>query len=199
MRARRGFTNLPRAHRGFTYLAVLFIIAFMGAGSMAIGTLWHTAAVRDREVELLDIGNAYRRAIERYYVAGQRQYPRTLDALVKDPRQPTTQRYIRRLYPDPMTSDGEWGIVKAPDGGIMGVHSKSEEEPRKKANFLLRDRDFQAAKTYADWKFVYTPALQTGAKPPAATAPGAQPAASPAPAAPPAPSPSPSVPPPGAK
>ena len=181
--------------RGFTYLAVLFIVAFMGAGSMAIGTLWHTATVRDREVDLLYIGNAYRRAIERYYLAGQRQYPRTLDALVKDPRQPTTQRYIRRLYTDPMTSEGEWGVVKAPDGGIMGVHSKSEQEPRKTANFLLRDRDFQAAKTYADWKFVYTPALQAGAKPAATAAPGAQPQPSSSPSPSPSPSQSPSTPP----
>ena len=193
------------APRGFTYLAVLFIVAFMGAGSMAIATLWHTATVRDREVDLLYVGNAYRRAIERYYLAGQRQYPRSLDALVKDPRQPTTQRYIRRLYADPMTTEGEWGIVKAPDGGIMGVHSKSEEEPRKKANFNLRDRDFQAAKTYADWKFVYTPALQTSGKPAAAPAPGAQPqapgaapaATAPAPSA--TPSPPPSAPAPPAK
>ena len=166
-----------RRCRGFTYLTVLFVVAFMGAASMTIATIWHTASLRDREVELLYVGNAYRRAIERYYLAGPRQYPRTLEALVKDPRTPTTQRYIRRLYADPMTHGTEWGIVKAPDGGIMGVYSRSEEEPIKKANFNLRDRDFRTAKTYADWKFIYTPAQQTGAKPAATPATGAQPQA----------------------
>ena len=175
-----------RASGGFTYLTVLFVIAFMGAASAAIGTMWHTASVRDREVELLYVGNAYRRAIERYVLAGPRQYPRTLEALLKDPRTPATQRYLRRLYPDPITGSTEWGIVKAPDGGIMGVYSKSEEEPRKKANFNLRDRDFQSAKTYADWKFIYTPAVQTGAKPAAVPAPGTQPQTSASPIPPPA-------------
>jgi hypothetical protein len=47
------------AHRGFTYLTVLFIVAFMGVGLMAIGTMWQTASMREREKELLFVGNAY--------------------------------------------------------------------------------------------------------------------------------------------
>jgi type II secretory pathway pseudopilin PulG len=164
-----------RGCRGFTYLTALFVVALMGAGYATIGEMWATTSMRDKEDELLYIGNQYRRAIERYYATGPRRYPRTLQDLLKDPRAPTIQRYIRQLYADPMTGSTEWGLVKAPDGGIMGVHSTSQEAPIKQATFKLRDAGFEAAKTYADWKFIFTPAQATTK--PAATAPatGAQP------------------------
>jgi len=63
---------------GFTYLTVLFAVAFMGLGLALAGEVWQTALARDREIELLYAGNQYRRAIERYYVSGPRQFPGTL-------------------------------------------------------------------------------------------------------------------------
>ena len=53
---------------GFTYLTILFVVAFMGIGLAVAGQVWHTQAMRDREAELLYAGNQYRRAIERYYL-----------------------------------------------------------------------------------------------------------------------------------
>jgi type II secretory pathway pseudopilin PulG len=161
-----------RGAAGFTYLTVLFIVAFMGVGLALTGEVWHTAAAREREAELLHVGHQYRKAIERYYLSGPRQYPRTLDDLLKDPRKPGTERYLRRRYPDPLTGKDEWGIVKGPDGGIMGVYSTSEEQPLKSANFRLRDREFEGTAKYADWKFLYAPAVQSPAKPGATPAPG---------------------------
>lgn len=143
--------------RGFTYLTVLFVIAFMGLGLALTGEVWHSAVMRDREAQLLYIGNQYRRAIERYYISGPRQFPRTLEDLLKDPRKPGTERYLRKLYFDPMTGKSEWGIVKAPDGGIMGVYSASEEKPWKTAGFGFINRDFEGANKYSDWKFLYNP------------------------------------------
>jgi hypothetical protein len=173
---------------GFTYLMAIFIVALMGVGYASVGEMWQTASVRDREADLLHAGNQYRGAIERYYLAGPKRYPRTLEELLKDPRTPTTQRYLRQLFPDPITGK-PWALVKAPDGGVMGVHSPSEDVPLKKSNFKLRDRDFEAAKTYVDWKFIYSPGQQTAPKP-AATGPtpsGAQTPTSPAPPVPPPP------------
>jgi len=163
--------EMLRGAAGFTYLTVLFVVAFMGVGLALTGEVWHTAAAREKEAELLYVGHQYRKAIERYFLSGPRQYPRTLDALLKDPRKPGAERYLRRLYPDPLTGKDEWGIVKAPDGGVMGVYSVSEEQPLKSANFRLRDREFEGAAKYADWKFVYTPAAQAAAKPGAKPAP----------------------------
>jgi type II secretory pathway pseudopilin PulG len=155
-----------RAAAGFTYLTALFIVAMMGGGLALVGEVWHTAAMRERETELLHIGNEYRKAIERYYLSGPRQYPRTLADLLKDPRQPGTVRYLRKLYPDPITGAEKWGLVKGPDGGIAGVHSLSDDPPLKSAGFAVRDKEFEAKTRYSDWKFIYSPATAPGIKPP---------------------------------
>ena len=165
--------------RGFTYLTVLFIVAVITAGLALVGEVWDTAAKREKEAQLLFVGHEFRKAITRYYLAGKNQYPRTLEDLLKDPRQPGTVRYLRRLYMDPVTGKAEWGIVKAPDGGIAGVHSLSEEKPLKSANFKQRDAGFESAQKYSDWKFIYTPTApgQRTAPPPAKPGATATPAA----------------------
>jgi type II secretory pathway pseudopilin PulG len=168
--------------RGFTYLTILFILAMLGGGLALTGEVWHTAVQRDKEAELLYAGGEYRRAIGRYFLhANRRLYPRNLDDLLKDPRDAATVRHLRKRYVDPLTGKAEWGIVKAPDGGIMGVYSLSEDKPLKTANFRPADKGFDNNEKYSDWKFVYTPP-QTGiAKPkPKPATGGATPPASPA-------------------
>ena len=160
----RGGKSARRAG-GFTYLTVLFIVALMGIGLALAGTVWHTMALREREAELLHVGNEYRKAIERYYLSGPRQYPRELPALLKDPRQPGTVRYLRKLYPDPVSGKDEWGLVKAPDGGIAGVYSTSEAKPLKSGGFAVRDKEFEGEEKYSDWQFIYSPAIAPGVKP----------------------------------
>ncbi len=159
---------------GFTYLAVLFAIAFMGLGLALTGEVWRTALTRDREVELLYAGNQYRRAIERYYLSGPKQFPGALEDLLKDPRQPGTVRYLRKLYFDPLTGKSEWGLVKGPGGGIMGVYSVSEGSPIKIAGFAFANREFEGATKYSDWKFLYNPAAQQVPIPQQGAAPGTQ-------------------------
>jgi len=166
---------MRRASRGFTYLTVLLILALIARGLALAGEVWETAAKRDKEAELLFIGNQYRQAITRYYLAGKNQYPRALEDLLKDPRQPGIVRYLRRPYPDPFTGKAEWGTVKAPDGGVQGVYSLSEEKPVKIANFRVRDAGFESAQKYADWKFVYSPLAPGQAAPKTAAAPAAKP------------------------
>ena len=159
------------SHRGFTYLTVLFMVAILSGGLALIGEVWHTSAAREKEAELLFVGHQYRRAIERYYLSGpQRQYPRELAHLLKDPRRTGTERYLRQLYPDPVTGQ-PFALVKAPDGGILGVHSTSEDKPFKTSGFKVRDAAFQGAGKYSDWKFVHAAPVQaTAAKPPPAPA-----------------------------
>jgi type II secretory pathway pseudopilin PulG len=146
-----------RAQRGFTYLGVLFTVAILGGGLALTGEVWDTQAKREKEVELLFVGHQYRKAIERYYLSGpQRRYPPALEDLLKDPRRPGAERYLRKLYPDPITGKNEWGLIKAPDGGIWGVYSVSTEKPIKVAGFKLQDAGFERAQTYADWKFIHS-------------------------------------------
>ncbi len=53
-----------------------------------------------------------------------------------------------------------------PDGGILGVHSLSDDPPLKSANFRARDDVFEDMSKYSDWKFAFTPALQALPSPP---------------------------------
>jgi type II secretory pathway pseudopilin PulG len=170
---------------GFTYLTVLFVVAFMGLGMAMAGKVYRTTVLREREAELLWVGHQYRAAIEAYTKRGGGLYPRALDDLLKDPRDPGVRRYLRKLYPDPVTGSEEWGVVKAPDGGIMGVYSRSEGAPLKVAGFRIADTAFADAAKYSDWKFVYVPGVPGAALPvPQAAAPPPSPAG--APSAPPA-------------
>lgn len=156
-------TALPTAtgkhQRGFLFLALLIVIATMGAGLAAIGSLWHEAQLRAKERELLFVGMQYRRAIQQYFETGPgaKKYPPTLEALLLDERTPSIRRHLRRPYRDPLTNRTEWGLVTAPQGGIMGVYSLSDAKPIKQANFPVQ-LNWEGGKTsYADWQFVYVP------------------------------------------
>ena len=148
----------PSKPYGFTYLAIIFFVAILSGGLALLGEVWHTTVQREKEAELLFAGQQYRKAIERYVmsVPNRNQYPRTLDDLLKDPRKQATERYLRKRYIDPITGKAEWGIIKSPDGGVMGVHSLSEEKPFKSANFRPTDKGFDNSEKYSDWKFVAT-------------------------------------------
>jgi type II secretory pathway pseudopilin PulG len=150
-----------RAQRGYTYLALMFAVALMGAGLAAAGVFWHTAQMREKERELLYVGDQYKKAIERYYKQGK-TYPRELPQLVRDQRTPDVRRYIRKLYRDPITNKNEWGLLKTPDGGIAGIFSLSEQAPLKTANFPLAYAEFEGKTKYSDWKFVYSPQSAPG-------------------------------------
>ena len=157
--------------RGFTYLTILFMLAIMTGGLALAGEVWNTSAMREKEAELLFVGNEYRKAIERYYLSGpQRQYPKNMSDLIKDPRMPGTVRYLRRLYPDPITGRDEWGLVKSADGGFAGIHSLSENKPLKSAGFAVRDATFEGKTRYSEWQFAFAPAA-SAVKPPATPTP----------------------------
>lgn len=144
---------------GFTYLGMLLIVALMGFGLAAFGELYSHAAQRERERELLFVGNQFRDAIGSYYnkSPGAKVYPKKLDDLVEDKRFPMPQHHLRRLYRDPMTGTSEWALVEAPSGGFMGVHSLSEETPIKSGDFSTKEASFEDAENYTKWMFTYSP------------------------------------------
>jgi type II secretory pathway pseudopilin PulG len=144
----------PAPQTGFTYIGLLFAIAILGITLSTTGVVWSTQIRREKEAELLFVGDQYRIAIGRYRASGG-QYPQGLGDLLEDRRTPTVRRYLRRLYPDPITGNADWQLVAAPDGGIMGVASSSQLKPIKVAGFPLSDATFRGAECYCDWKFVY--------------------------------------------
>jgi len=149
-----------RRDGGFTYLGLLAVVALIGIMLAAAGEVARTAAQREREAQLLWVGHEYRTAIGRYWVQ-RRAFPQTLEELLgtTTPDAPLPVRYLRRLYPDPMTSAVDWTLVQAPNGGIMGVASSSKRAPIKTGHFEDVDLGFAKADTYGDWQFIFIPNL----------------------------------------
>ena len=170
-----------RTARGYTYVAALLAVALIGVVLAGAGIVWRHAAQRDKEQELLFIGNQFRRAIMSYYErtpGSVKRYPMKLEDLLQDPRYPGTERHLRKIHADPMTGKPAWGLIAAPDGGIMGVHSLSDARTIKTASFLARDRSFEGTSRYSEWRFFYQPLITPNfqaAPPPSPPAPSASP------------------------
>ena len=142
---------------GFTYLGLLILVALIGIMLAAAGEVAATDARRDREAELLWVGHEYRMAIGRYWNQN-RKYPQALEELLGSaPDAPIQVRYLRHLYPDPMTNAVDWVLVPAPNGGIMGVASSSPRAPLKTDHFDVPDQAFKDAGAYSDWQFSFLP------------------------------------------
>lgn len=144
---------------GFTYIGLLIAVAIMGVTLATIGTFWHTTRQRAQEQELLFVGNQYAQAIFAYYQntpGADKQFPKKLEDLLLDKRQPYTTRYLRKIFADPITGSTQWGLIKGADGGIIGVHSLSDATPLKKDNFSRGYEKFAAKKSYSEWRFTFT-------------------------------------------
>ncbi|MFA6178719.1 MAG: type II secretion system protein [Candidatus Methylopumilus sp.] len=145
---------------GYALLAMLVLIIIIGFTLAEAGALWSDARRRDREQELLKIGDKFRIAIGQYYnnTPGPiKRYPPTLDALLRDDRNPIPRRYLRAIYIDPVTGRADWGTLEAPSGGVMGVYSLSGQRPFKRSQFRPINKELENKKMYGDWIFAYLP------------------------------------------
>jgi len=152
---------------GFTLAGALILIGVLGAGMAAYGELASHAAQREKERELLFIGNQFRQAIGAYYErspGGAKRLPQKLEDLLEDKRFPMPQRYLRKIYADPMTGQPQWGVIHGQDGGIMGVHSLSTAAPIKTGGFFGRDATLAQTGRYSDWHFGYVAPIATAAR-----------------------------------
>lgn len=140
---------------------VLVAVAVLSLASLIPLRNQQQAVQRERERELLFIGNQFREAIASYVAAtpgGVPQFPKTLSDLLEDKRFPNIRRHLRRVYADPMTGLPDWTLLME-QGAIVGVASRSARLPLKRGNFAAGDREFANAASYADWKFMPGPAL----------------------------------------
>lgn len=181
---RTGSVSTGCLEQGFTYLGLLLFIAISGIGLAAVGQLWKTETQREREKELLFVGEQYASAIASYYESspgGAKSYPSKLQDLLLDDRFPVVKRHLRKMYRDPMTGSDEWGTIRQ-QGRIVGVYSQSATPPIKRYGFSGDWQGFDAAERYSDWKFTLAtlqPAPDQGSLPGnAPTPPGASDSAS---------------------
>ena len=149
----------PR-QRGFTLLAVIAAMLLLALASQGVMTYVSQQALRERETELLRIGQLYAQAIGAYYESSPgnvKRWPRTLDDLVEDQRFVGIKRHLRQVYADPITRSTNWGLVIAAGGGLAGVYSLSEATPIRSGAIELGALALAPAQRYAEWQFVYTP------------------------------------------
>jgi type II secretory pathway pseudopilin PulG len=166
-----------RGARGFVLLGLLVLLALSGWSLATYTQSTAAARQRDTELDLLWVGQQYRRAIETYYLATPgpiKQLPPRLEDLLKDPRFPQPVRHIRKLYPDPLAPQEPWGLLRL-NGQIVGVFSQANGEPFRRADFDPGLESFNGAPSYADWRFIWVPPRQAGAAPGAAPRPPTEP------------------------
>jgi hypothetical protein len=133
---------------------VMTAVVVMGLAMTVAARQWKTIVQRELEADLLAKGIEIQNALTLYsttmkagrVVPGE-FYPATLADLTRPPKP-----FLRKLYQDPI-GHGDWELIRAPTGGIMGVRSKSKGKPIKEKDFPLAVRHFEGRPTYADWVF----------------------------------------------
>lgn len=152
--------KFAHAQKGFVLIGMLVLMMVAGYALAEVSAKWSDAVKREREQELLKVGDAMRKAIGSYYNQTPgvvKQFPPNLEALLYDNRFPTPRRHLRKLYIDPVTQREGWGILEAPSGGVMGVYSLSDQPPYKRKNFRPIYKGFENQKYYGNWIFAYSP------------------------------------------
>ena len=100
---------------GYAMAALLISLAVMGVLMSMLLPVWSQAAQREREAELVFRGEQYARAIELYQRQFVGAFPPNVDSLVE-------QRFLRRVYKDPMTEDGEFQLLYQAQGAdVVGA------------------------------------------------------------------------------
>ncbi|MCB1935265.1 MAG: hypothetical protein KDF59_04925 [Nitrosomonas sp.] len=105
---------MKRQQQGVVYLWALFAVTVAGVVLAGTGQIWQITTQREKEKELLFIGEQFRKAIMSYYnnpLTGIRQYPEKIEDLLEDKRGAVPIRHLRKIFIDPMTLTDEWGLV----------------------------------------------------------------------------------------
>lgn len=158
---------------GFGLLMVLFATAAIGITLASAGEVWRTAALREKEAQLLFVGQQFRLALASYRdrsPAGSPSAPATLDELLMDKRFPTPTPHLRRLWRDPMTNSTDWVLIKAA-GRITGIHTRHSGQPLRNAH-EPRDAALIGTTAYSQWVFEAEPPPDATAPPRAPASPG---------------------------
>lgn len=106
--------SMRRSEAGHLLVGLMVLIAVMMILMTVAAQSWVFIMRRDAEAEMIFRGEEYARALQ-FYKIELGSYPLDLKVLMQ--KGPHRHRYIRRLYKDPLASDGTWGkLYLSPTG-----------------------------------------------------------------------------------
>lgn len=112
-----------RAQAGYALMTILLLAALVLILLSAEVPRILTQGQRAREEELIFRGEQYRRGLGLYFRKYGR-FPLKLEELV-EPKNKV--RFLRQLYPDPMTADGQWRVIRVgPLGELVGSTTRRD-------------------------------------------------------------------------
>jgi len=152
-------TTMPKSSRGVVLMGLVVLLALGGLAAVQFAESATTARQRERETQLLWVGQQFRQALESYYRATPgpvKHLPVALDELVRDTRFPNPVRHLRKVYPDPIQPEVPWGIVKR-GSQIIGVYSQADGTPLRRTSFAPGLESFEGATQYSAWRFMFVP------------------------------------------
>jgi type II secretory pathway pseudopilin PulG len=94
-----------RSEQGYVLLGIAIGLVIMGIFMAAAVPAWEYVIQREKEEELVWRGRQYVKAIERYQRKYPGAFPPSIDVLLKE-------KFLRRAYEDPMSSEGEWRLLR---------------------------------------------------------------------------------------
>jgi type II secretory pathway pseudopilin PulG len=95
---------VKRREGGYSLVALVVSVTIMLVLMTAAAPTWRYIMKNDREEELLFRGGEIADSIVRFQKKNGNAFPTSLDQLVKG-------RFLRKLYKDPMSTDGKWRLV----------------------------------------------------------------------------------------
>lgn len=91
-------------NKGYALLAAILAINIFAILSLMSHALWETEIQRDLEEEMIFRARQYVMAIDLYKKKNRNLAPKSLEMLYD-------KKFLRQLYPDPKSADGEWNLV----------------------------------------------------------------------------------------
>lgn len=143
---------------GYSLIIAIIAVNVFAVLTLMARSMWEAEIARDLEEELIFRGRQYVTAIEMYKAKHTNLFPQDLEILY-------AEKFLRKLYPDPMTESGEWNIVM--QGTTGGKKSLLVVPPELLGKYLSKGqiigvastsagegyREYRKKKRYSEWAF----------------------------------------------
>ena len=133
---------------GYTILLLMFAVFVMSIGLMIAVPVWQTQIQREKEAELIFRGKQYVEAIRLFQRKRPGAFPKDFEELIEE-------KCLRKLFEDPMSSDGKWNLILMSQGPI----SRRTRQPRRVSRGTRTTQEsikiYYDQKSYDKWLFFY--------------------------------------------